>query len=264
VTESTVAAQRRIGPNRYAIGLVAHLVAREFKLRYRQAFLGWAWALAEPLMRFAVLSFMFTKILPLDIPNYSAHLFTGLIAWTWFSSGLISATNSAVDRQELFMRPDLPRAAVPVVGVLADGLDYLTALPILAFVLLQSGSITITALALPAVLAVQFFLTLGLGYFLCAANVYLRDVRHMVLVALSLLFYLTPIFYDLESVPANIQPVISMNPMTHLMDAYRAILIEGRLPAMGPFLTLAGGCVVLCLAGYAVYRQVSKSFLDEL
>lgn len=255
---------RRIQPGRYAVGLVTHLVAREFKLRYRQAFLGWAWAVAEPLMRFAVLSLVFTKILPLGIPDYSAHLFTGLIAWTWFSSGLLSATNSAVDRRELFMRPELPRAAVPVVSVLADGLDYLAALPILAYVLLQGDLISLTALALPIVLAVQFFLTLGLGYFLSAANVYLRDVRHMVLVALSLMFYLTPIFYSVDAVPESFRTVIRLNPMTQLLDAYRAILIEGRVPPIGPFFTLAGGSVLLCLAGYVLYSHASRSFLDEL
>lgn len=256
--------RRKAGRVSQTLGLVFHLVGREFKLRYRKAFLGWAWAVAEPLMRFAVLAVVFTRILPLNIPDYSAHLFSGLIAWSWFSSGLLSATNSPVDRAELFMRPELPRAAVPIVGIITDGLDYLAALPILAFVLFQSGSISVTALALPVVLLVQLLLMAGLGYLLAAANVFLRDVRHMVLVGLSLLFYLTPIFYSLAIVPESFRSVIAHNPMTVLIDAYRAILIDGQIPPLGPFSNLAAGCVLLCLVSHAVYQRASRSFLDEL
>ncbi|CAN5899256.1 ABC transporter permease [soil metagenome] len=255
---------RRSGNGRHAVTLVLHLVAREFKLRYRRAFLGWAWAMAEPLMRFAVLSFVFTSILPLGIPDYSAHLFIGLMAWAWFSSALASATNSAVDRRELFMRPELPRAAVPVTSVLTDALDYMAALPILVFVLWQSGQIHMTIVALPVVMSAQFLLTVGLGFALCTANVFLRDVRHMVSVTLGMLFYLSPIFYSVETVPEQYRSLIYLNPITHLLDAYRAVLLDGRLPDTGSFAVLFAFCGSVCGAGYLLYRLSSRSFLDEL
>lgn len=250
--------------SRYATSLVLHLVGREFNLRYRRAFLGWAWAIAEPLMRFAVLAYVFTQILPLDIPNYSAHLFSGLIAWSWFSAGLLSATNSAVERRELLMRPELPRSVVPLVAVLTDALDFLAALPILAFVLIQSGTISPTALFLPVLMLVQLLLTVGLGFLLSAANVFLRDVRHMVLVGLNLLFYLTPIFYSVEVVPTGVQQLIKNNPITILIDCYRAILIDGQLPELGQFLVLAAGCTLVCLIGFLVFQRASHNFLDEI
>lgn len=256
--------QRAWQRSHYATTLVLHLVGREFNLRYRQAFLGWAWAVAEPLARFAVLAFVFTRILPLGIPDYSAHLFSGLIAWGWFSSGLLSATNSPVERRELLMRPELPRPVLPLVAVLTDALDYVAALPVLAFVLIQGGTISPTALFLPVVLVVQLLLTVGLGYLLSAANVFLRDVRHMVLVGLSLLFYLTPIFYSVEVVPESFRAFILHNPMTILIGAYRAILVEGRLPALQPFFVLAVGCGLVCLVGLAFFQRASRAFLDEL
>lgn len=254
----------RVGRSRHAFGLVLHLVGREFKLRYRRAFLGWAWAIAEPVIRFAILSFVFTKVIPLGIENYSAYLFAGLIAWTWFSSALGSVTNSAVDRRELFMRPEVPRAVVPVTSVLVDGIDFLAALPILLFVLAQGSGIHTTILALPMVLAVQLLLTLGLGFFLSAANVYLRDIRHMVAVGLSLLFYLSPTFYSIDAVPETYRSIIQLNPITHLLAAYRAVLIEGRLPDFGGFVLLSVGSAAVCGLGYFLYRGSSKSFLDEL
>lgn len=249
---------------RYAFELVVHLVGREFRLRYRRALLGWTWAIAEPLARFAVLAFVFTRVLPLGIDNYPAFLFVGIISWTWFSSGIASATTSAVDRRELFLRPELPRAIVPVVSVLTDFLDYLAAFPVLAAFLLLSGGIPATAVLLPALLGIQFLLTLGLGYLLCAANVFLRDVRLMVSVVMMAMFYLTPVFYTASSIPERYRAVIESNPMAHLLTAYRDVLIEGRLPDAGAMLTLAATCSAICGVGYVVYRRASATFLDEL
>jgi lipopolysaccharide transport system permease protein len=244
--------------------LVTHLVAREFHIRYRRAYLGWLWALAQPLARLLVLTIVFTRILPLGIPDYAVFLFTGLIAWTWFASGVSSATTSAIDRRDLLLRPNVPRAAVPVVSVLTDGLDYAAALPVLAVFLFLEGGIPATALVLPALLAIQLLLTLGVGYALCAANVYLRDVRIVVEVALLLGFYLTPVFYDAETVPEGYRFLIQLNPMARLLNAYRDILVEGRLPHLGPLLVLFAACSVIFAVGYGTYRRTSPTFVDEL
>lgn len=252
------------GRARYALELILHLVGREFRLRYRRALLGWTWAIAEPLARFAVLVFLFTHLLPLDIPNYPAFLFAGIIAWSWFASGVASATTSAVDRRELFLRPELPRTIVPIVSVLTDFLDYLAAFPVLVVFLLASGGIPPTAILLPALLVTQFLLMLGIGYLLCAANVFLRDVRLMVSVVLMAMFYMTPVFYSASSIPPRYRVMIDLNPMAYLLAAYRDVLIEGRMPDGGTMIVLAAACVAICGLGYVVYGRASATFLDEL
>jgi lipopolysaccharide transport system permease protein len=244
--------------------LVTHLVGREFHIRYRRTYFGWLWAIAQPLARLLVLTIVFTKILPLGIPNYSVFLFTGLIAWTWFASGVASATTSAIDRRDLLLRPNVRRASVPVVSVLTDGLDYVAALPVLALFLALEGGIPVTALALPVVMVVELLLILGLGYALCAANVFLRDVRLVVDVALLLGFYLTPVFYETDSVPEGYKLLFQLNPVARLLAAYRDILVEGTLPAPGPFLALFAVCGAVFLAGYGIYRAASATFVDEL
>lgn len=251
-------------PFRYGFDVVTHLVGREFRLRYRRALFGWLWAVGTPIARLVILAFVFTKILPLGIENYAVFLFTGIIAWGWFAGGVISATVSAVDGRDLIFRPGLPRAVVPVVSVLTDGLDYLAALPVLAAFLILHDGIPLTALALPAVMAVQLLLTLGLGFALCAANVYLRDVRLVVDVVLLLGFYVTPVFYAADSVPERYHLVLDLNPMAYILGAYRDILIAGRLPEAGPFLGLTLACAAVFAAGYAVFQWASPSFVDEL
>ena len=254
----------RPGRRRYSWDLITHLVGREFRLRYRRTIFGWLWAMGYPLARLLVFAFLFTRILPLGIENYAVFAFTGIIAWAWFSSGVASATSSVIDRRDLLVRPGLPRAAVPVVSVLTDGLDYLAALPVLAVFLLLEDGIPITAVLLPAILAVQLLFTLGFGFALCAANVYLRDVRLLVDVSLLLGFYLTPVFYDPQAVPERYRFVLDVNPMAHLLEAYRDILVTGRVPplASSAVLTMIGAAA--CAIGYLIYRSASPVFVDEL
>lgn len=226
--------------------------------------MGWLWAVSAPLARLVVLSFVFTKVLPLGIPNYSVFVFTGIIAWSWFSAGVSSATTSAVDRRDLLFRPGLPRSAVPVVSTLTDGLDYLAALPVLAVFMLLGDGIPVTALLLPLVLAVQLLLMLGLGFALCAANVYVRDVHLFVNVVMMLGWYATPVFYEAKAVPENFAWVFQLNPMARLLNTYRAILVRGEVPDLGPFFVLAVVCGAVFVVGGVIYRATSSSFVDEL
>lgn len=254
----------RASTRRYSWDLVTHLVGREFRLRYRRTIFGWLWAMGYPLARLLVLAFLFTRILPLGIENYAVFAFTGIIAWSWFATGVASATSSVVDRRDLLIRPGVPRSAVPIVSVLTDGLDYVAALPVLAVFLLLGDGIPLTAVLLPVIFVVQILFTLGFGLALCAANVYLRDVRLLVDVVMLLGFYLTPVFYDAQSVPDRYRFVLDLNPMAHLLSAYRNILIAGQAPAPVPFLVLTTVGVAVLAAGYLIYRWASPSFVDEL
>lgn len=251
------------GRVRYTWDVVTHLVGREFKLRYARAFVGWLWAIADPLARLLILSFLFKRILVVEQDNYTVFLFVGIITWSWFAGALTSATASAVDRRDLLFRPGIPRPAVPVVSVLTDFLDLLAALPVLVIFLVLEGTVPWTGIAFPGVLFVEFLLILGLGYMLCAANVWVRDVRHLVVTAMALGFYLTPVFYGRSNVPERFQWVQTVNPMTHILEAHRAVLINGDLPDRGFYLVSAFAVVVFCV-GYVIYRHLSATFVDEL
>lgn len=248
----------------HTFDVVTHLLAREFRLRYRRSVLGVTWAIAQPVARLAVFSFIFTNVLPLEIPNYPVFLFTGLLAWGWFSSGVASATSSALSRRELLFRPGLSRTVVPVVSVLTDLLDYLVALPVLLVVLVLTTGLTVTSLFLPVLLVVQGLLILGLGFMLCSANVYVRDVNLVVGLGLLLGFYVTPVFYRPGSVPDSARWLVDLNPMAHLIEAQRDILVVGDLPSFTNFALVTLVAVALFLAGWAVYVRASATFVDEL
>ena len=169
-----------------------------------------------------------------------------------------------MDRRELLLRPGVPRAVVPVVSVLTDGLDYLAALPVLIVFLLFSTGVTWTALALPVVLVPVLLLALGMGMAMCAANVYVRDVKIFVSVALLLGFYVTPVFYSPEEWPADAMWLLQVNPMAHLLAAQRQVLVYGQLPDLVGFAAVSAVCAAVFLAGAALYARYAPTFVDEL
>ncbi len=249
---------------RYRVDVLSHLIIREFRIRYQRAVLGWAWAVAEPLARMTILAFVFTRILPLGIPNYPTFLFTGLIAWVWFASGIRSVTTSPVDRSDLLMYPELPRLTAPLVSALADGLDYVAALPVLFTFLLFGDGGPATAILLPVVMMVQLMIILGIGLILATAHVYMRDTGLFVDVALTLCFYLTPVFYEASSVPEQFRALMNLNPLTHLLEIYRDILVEGRMPTSGTLSALLIFAIGISACGLAIHRRASPYFVDEL
>ena len=245
--------------------LVAHLTAREFRVRYQSAFLGWLWALAPVLVRFVVLGVVFTALLPDRGPDYLAQLAVGVLAWTWFSGGVLSATTSGVDRSDLLTQPALPRQVVPVVSVLTDAFDYLAGLPLLVLiVLLDTGRVPLTALLFPLLLVLQGCLTIGLGMAASVGDVHLRDTRLAVGLVLSVGIYVTPVFYSVDSAPAALAQVVRWNPVGALIQAQRQVLVAGTLPSASTLVTLTAVCLGVLALGWALHRRFAPTFLDHL
>jgi lipopolysaccharide transport system permease protein len=249
----------------YLRDLVHELVRREIKVQYKSSCLGAAWSMVNPLLQLLIFSFLFRVVLPLGIDNYPAFLFSGLLAWTWFQLSMIQATAAITSHRELIKRPGFPAAILPVITVATNMVHFILALPLLfVFILLTGGEIHLTALALPVLMLVQFVLVLSLAYFLATLNVLFRDTQHIISVLLQLLFFMTPIFYSGSRFPEKYRPLLDLNPMVHLVNAYRDILLHGRLPnGMAVCILMAAGLGLLG-AGYFTFVRVRDRFVEEL
>ncbi len=249
----------------YLRDLLRELVVRDMKLRYKRSVLGLAWSLLNPLAQLLVFNFVFRLVLPVNIPKYSSFLFSGLLAWNWFASSLLLSTGAIVDNRDLVKRPGFPAAILPTVRVTSDLVHYLLALPVLVIFLLLDGTrLTIAILALPVVVALQFAVTLGLVYLIATLHVVFRDTQYLLGVMLQMLFFLTPVFYDPSGIQGRLQFVYYINPMTHLLGAYRAILLQGRLPNPEPMLMLSVFAAILLSFAYIIFMRASVRFVDEL
>lgn len=249
----------------YLYDLLRELVVRDINLLYKRSLLGIAWTLINPLLQLMVFVFVFQTIVPVNIPRYGSFTFTGLLVWNWFQSSLFQSTGVIIANRPLIRQPNFPKAILPIVVTTTGLIHFLLAIPVLLIFLLFDGvKLQPVILLLPLLQILQFALTVSLSYFLAALNVAFRDTQHTLGVLLMLLFYLTPIFYDIKNVPPSYQFVYNLNPMVHLVTAYRDILLQGTWPHWQPLLMIAAGTGIGFPIGLQFFRRQSDRFVEEL
>ncbi len=241
------------------------LVDRQMKLLYNRSVLGIAWTLIKPLMQLIVFAVVFGSILRSGIPQYASFIFSGLIAWTWFQTALSESTGSIIRNDVLIRQPGFPIAILPVVTVTTGVIHFLLSFPILILFLLVDGvHLTPALFVLPVIMAIQAELIISFAYVLAAINVTFRDTQHTLDVLLQMLFYLSGIFYRADSIPAPYYNLLILNPMLHIINAYRTILIEGTQPdwlVLGAIAIISTGLLPI---GYKIFEYQSIRFVEEL
>ena len=262
--------------------LIQTLVVRELKARYRGSVLGFFWSFANPLLLLVVYTFVFSVVLPARFEgvddNYALFLFCGLLPWTWFSSALTESSNALLANGNLIKKVLFPAEVLPVVAVLANMVHFFLALPILVVALFLFAATPpgfIELLWFPAVVAVQFVLTLGLGLMLAALTVHFRDIKDLLANVLTLWFFATPILYpwtmvaergpSVGGLPPAGKVLMDLNPFAHIAISYQEILFfDGPFGHWKWLLALALGGVMLFLAGYALFDRLRDSFAEEV
>ena len=243
--------------------LIANLTTRQVSARYRGSVLGFLWTVLNPLLLMAVYSLVFTVYARMDMENYGAFVFTGLLPWLWFVSSLTEGTVSIVGGGGLITKAMFPPEVLPVVSVLANLLHFLFALPVLFVVLAIAGiPPSPSIVVLPLLLALQSIIMLGLVFLLSALNAQFRDVQHLLQNLLTFWFFLCPVLYPVANVPAKYRSLHSLNFMGDLVVAYQDILFHRQFP---DWLTLAFVTVValaLLFLGDWWFRRVRDSFAE--
>jgi len=246
--------------------LVVELVRRELKLRYRGTWLGFFWTLLNPLIMTLVYTLVFSYFLRIGIPKFPAFLLCGLLPWMmWFTEGVIMGTNCLLDHAAFLKNAIFPSQILPIVAVSTGMMNYIFSLPVLILLLWAFGiPLGITVFALPVIMAVQFLFTLGIVYFTATYNVFFRDLRYIVQHVLNALFFITPLMYDLSIVPPRFHLLLKLNPMTHIIDAYRNVFFYRIWPAwdnLGYVLALS---VLLMFLGAQFFENHREDFAEYL
>lgn len=250
---------------RYLYDLLVVLVERDMKLLYKRSMLGVLWTLINPLLQLSVFLFLFQSVVKVEISNYPSYVFTGLLTWQWFQVTLVQAAGVIVNSRPLIRQPGFPVTILPPVVVTTGWVHFLLALPVLAGFLVSDGvAFSVNLFWLPLIQAVQFLILTSLSYIFAGLNVSFRDTTHTLRVLLQILFYMTPVFYDAAAVPEKYRWFYGLNPMVHIVDAYRRVLVGGLPPdwyRLG-FVALAG--VILLPIGYRLFVRQSHRFVEEL
>lgn len=255
--------------------LIAMLVVRELRARYRGSVLGFCWSLLNPLLLMSVYALVFAVYLRVPMEHYAVFLFTGLLPWLWFASSLGHAVGIIVGSGGLVKRVLFPAEILPLVSVLANLANLLLALPVLVLFLLLAGIRPGPQWAfLPLLLLLQLVLTVGLALPLAALNVHLRDVEQILGNALVLLFFLSPILYPVSAVPDRlpvgaglalpVRALYFLNPVAGLVQGYQDIFFFGRGPHGGHLAVAAAAALAVFWGGYRVFDGLRDSLAEEV
>jgi len=196
--------------------LIAVLARKDFLVRYRRTRLGLVWVVAVPLVQAAVLAVVFSSVVPrasTGLGSYAVFVLAGMVPWAYFSSSLPAASSAVTDSANLAQRIYFPRLVLPLVAVVTACYPLVATLVIflLAVLALGLGLHPELLWVVPGGLLVVGLVT-GLGLFLSAAQVYVRDLRFAVTAALTVLFYLTPVIYPIQRAPERAQDLIRVLP----------------------------------------------------
>jgi ABC-type polysaccharide/polyol phosphate export permease len=244
--------------------LIWALALRELKVRYKRSVLGFMWALLNPALLMLVLTFVFSTLMPIKIPegHYAIFLLSTLLPYTFFSQSLSYAVEAMVGNSELIKKVAVPKLVFPVAAVVSNIINLLLSLiPLFLFVVALGHPLHWTWVLLPVPLVSLSILTLGATFFFATANVYYRDVAHIIQILLQVLFYLTPIIYSIDMVPPHYQWLFKLNPLIFSLNQFRLAVYYGMLPAMGSLIGSFVCAFASLIIGFTIFRKHQHEFV---
>ena len=219
----------------------------------------------KPLALGAVLFVALKQFVRIDVEDYHLVLLTALFPWVWFQTSVLLATPAFAANGALLKKVPFPRVVLPFSTVLNAGVHFLLTIPVLIVLLAFSDRLPSATwlIGVPILLVVQLALTMGVILVISSVDVFFRDLEHLIEVLLNLLFYVTPILYPLDMVPDRWEPLVQINPLTSLIEAWRDLLMNDALPGadLWPALVFTLAAMVV---GREVFRRLEPGFADAL
>lgn len=246
--------------------LVRALTERDFRARYKQTKVGFAWALLTPLLLMVAFSLFFKTAADIDTGDipYPLFSFVALVPWTLFSNSVSTGAVSITQNLSLVNKVYCPREVFPLSSIGIAGVDAFISLFMLALLFVIYGEApqpeSVWVLVL---LPIQLAFTIGVTLLLSALVVYLRDVRQILPMALQFALFATPVAYSFDVLDEKWQPLASaVNPLAPIIDSYRRTVLYGQAP-QGDLLAIAAGVsVVWLVAGYLLFKRLETGFAD--
>jgi len=243
------------------------LTARDIRVRYKQAAFGILWAAIQPLAQMLIFTILFSRLAGIraDVPApYAMFCLAGTVIWTLFSTGLGQASNSLVENEKVISKVYFPRIIIPLSSVLVAGMDFVIGFTLLLIIMPFFGLPLYLSIVLAPMFAILAALcALAIGVWTSAINIQFRDVRYALPFFLQLLIFVTPVFYPPSLVPERYRFLLLLNPMSAVVDGFRAALFGLPLPWARLGLSFAAALVVT-LAGFLYFRRMEQSFADRV
>ncbi len=238
---------------------------RDVKVRYKQTLLGFLWALLQPLTKLVIFTVIFGRLAKIDSEGapYAVFVYAGLLPWEFFAEALQRSSQSIIEQQSLVTKASFPRMLMPVGAMGASLVDFAVSFLILLALILYYPDVHLgwRLVGVIPLVVLTIIVATGVGTFLSALNVAYRDFRYVIPFLIQVWMFLTPVIYPVSVVPPKWQWLISLNPMSGIVDAFRSVVLAK--PMAWTNLGISTSVALLAfVVGVKYFRRVERSFAD--
>jgi homopolymeric O-antigen transport system permease protein len=245
--------------------LLRALVTKELKVKYKRSMLGFFWSLLTPIALTGIYLFVFIYVYKVPKQHFILFLLSGLLPWNYFNMSILAATTSIIDNGSAVRKVSFPRVLLPMSTVVANLINYSMGLLVLTAVMVLAGRpvwLRLHWLLLAVIL--ETMLCFGVAMILSIGNVYFRDIQQLISILTLVLFFGTPVVYQLSQVPSGFRPFILANPLSAIMEMYRAAFFESGPPGARLLALACAETLALFVAGYLLFRKIAPNLAKEV
>lgn len=251
--------------------MIRSMVVRDIRARYIGSFLGFFWTIIHPLTQIMIYYFIFSVILKVRLgpeyggTNFAIWLIAGMLPWLFFAEIVTRSPEAVLDHTSIITKTVFPSELLPLIHFISAIINHLIGMAIFLGILLVFGY----GISLKVLLVFPFMLTIGIfaigiSWTLSALNVFLRDIGQIVGVIVNIWFFMTPIIYPLNTIPKNLQKLYGLNPMLHLIEAYRLALLGKANLTFGSLFYIVIPVFISFIFGGLIFKKLKPAFADVL
>jgi len=246
--------------------LVQLLVVRNIKIKYQHSFLGLVWTFLNPVLILSVLLAVFTNVVRINIDDYWAFLLSGFFVYHFVSQTAAASSSVLPEYATMVRGVAFPRIIPILAAVSSRFLEFLVEISctLLLLIVFRHGGIPLSFILLPYLIFLMFALVLGLALPISALSVFYYDVRHLLPILLTALFYISPVIYTLDMVPEEYRLLYLLNPLAGLLDLFHMTLYEGVMPSFAYLALFSLQVTVILMVGYVLFGRFKPEFAEVL
>jgi len=241
-------------------------VKKNIRGKYKASALGVLWSFINPLLQVVVYAIVFPHLMGIQTNNYIVYLVTGIIPWTYFQNVLIGCVSCVKGNAGIIKKVYFPRIVLPISTLLSEFVNFLiSCIIILVFCLIWRVGISWHIILVPLIAVIEGLFVLGFGLIGGALDAYLQDLEYIINFLSNLLFYGTPIVYDIAnySSESKLVEAVRLNPLTTIMNSYRDVFLYHQMPDMKALGIVALISIGICMIGYAIFKKLEKGFAEQ-
>ena len=242
--------------------LLKQLITRDFAVKYRRSYLGFIWVVLNPLLQMIILSAVFSFIFRFDIDKYPVYLILGQVTFNFYSEATTVAVNTIVESGQLIKKIYMPKYIFPLCKIMFSFLNYMISfIPVVVVLIVFRVPVSLNLVYLPLFFITFFIFTMGVGIFLAALNVKMRDVQYLYGIFITLANYFTPVFYPITALSPNMQKLMQFNPLFQYIDLVRKIVFEQKTPSLAHFAICIVWAVLALEIGTRFFYKKQDEFI---